>query len=511
MLQSDLQSAAVGSPKCCTLDAAPRARSTSERRRLVGRVGPWVRAVVASLVSTLTIVALCACTTVNTVNDIAHRTSSVLSEERFALQNQAFVYNQALYETAPPWMSTTTGRANRAVWAALASAPGSMPDLRRKARGPVSHVLSTEKRLSVLAALVEGNSVRAVERMTDVHQRTIRKFALLVGEGSQRLHDRLVRDLACSLIEMDEQWSFIRKKEARVTPADGPDAGDCYTWVALDKTSRLTIAFYVGKRDQPAADVFVADLRARLTVMPQITSDGLALYESPIGKAFGLGVDYAQTVKNYRTGASRGPDHRYEPPRDPFITKKTVFGAPDLDRATTAHIERQNLTTRHVNGRMRRLCLAFSKQIEHHRAAAALRYTYGNFCRVVSTLRVTPAMQAGISGRVWSLAEFMETVLAEVPASKPQAQALAHRTPEGTARELPNGRGFLRVISGGKGGARSPMPEAPTPAPVAPAVPATVTPADDRQLDLLSWVCPAKPLPPKGAQLSLFGDEDRKS
>ena len=386
----------------------------------------------------------------------------------------------------------------------------------------MSHVLSTEKRLKVLAALVDGNSIRGIERMTDANQRTISNFALTIGEGCQRLHDRLVLDLACSLIELDEQWSFILKKEARVTPKDGPDVGDVWTWVALDRTSRLTISFIVGKRDQATADAFVADLRARLVVMPQVTSDGLALYDSPLGKAFGVGVDYAQTIKNFTVLGERSPDHRYEPAREPFITKRAVYGAPDLDRATTSHVERSNLTTRHSNGRMRRLCLAFSKRIEHHRAAAALRYTYGNFCWVIRTLRVTPAMQAGITDHVWTLGEFMETVLAEAPAPKPQPKPLAYRTPEVPARELPNGRGWLRLISGGKGGAPSapspdPSPAAPAgpmvapaelPAPVAAPVemPATSSAegAGPEQLDLLSWRPTPKASVPASGQLWLF-------
>ena len=383
----------------------------------------------------------------------------------------------------------------------------------------MSNVLPTEKRLQVLAALVDGNSVRAVERMTGAHQRTIRKFALAMGEGAQRLHDRLARDLTCPLIQVDEQWSFVQKKEARVTPADGREAGDAWTWVAVDANSRMVVAFAVGKRDQATAEAFMADLRSRLLVMPQITSDGLSLYEPVIGSSFGPGVDYAKTIKNYRGSATRGPDHRYEPPRGiDFITKTTVFGVPDLSKASTAYVERVNLTHRHMNGRTRRLCLAFSKRLEHHRAAAALTYVYANLCRVVKTLRVTPAMAAGVTDHVWGTDEFMASALAEVPSPKPVAKQLAHRAPEVPARELPNGRGFLRVVQGGKAVpvASSPPPEPPLPAPRTqePTVPSVneadmrhVT--DDRQLDLFAW----KPQEPKqptknGAQLTLFGSFD---
>ncbi len=315
----------------------------------------------------------------------------------------------------------------------------------------MANVLPDEKRLRVLAALVDGNSVRATERMTEVNLRTILRFGVLLGEGAQRLHDRMVRDLACSMVEVDEIWSYVGKKQARVDPlVDGPNVGEAYTFVALDTSSRLAISFHVGKRDHESTDTFIADLRARLVVMPAMTSDGFVPYIPAIGASFGPSVDYAQTVKNYRSGGNRGPDHRYEPARDPFITKRAVYGSPNLARATTAHIERNNGTTRHVNGRIRRLCYAFSKKLENHRAAVALSYVHYNFCHVVKTLRVTPAMAAGITDHVWTLAEFMEALLDTAPADRLIARPLAHRAPEGPSRELPGARGFLRVVGGGK-------------------------------------------------------------
>jgi IS1 family transposase len=372
----------------------------------------------------------------------------------------------------------------------------------------VANVLPFEKRLCVLAALVDGNSVRATSRMTEVHQDTISRFALSMGTGAQHLHDRLVRDLSCTLIEVDEQWSYVQKKQARVDPVkDSPDHGDAWTWVAIDRNSRLAVAFYVGKRGEESAQAFTDDLRARLVTMPQITSDGLSAYVGAIGSSFGPGVDYGQTVKNYRHGSHRGPDHRYEPARDPFVTKRVVFGDPDMKRATTAHVERNNLTMRHVNGRLRRLCLAFSKKLDNHRAAAALGFAWYNFGHVVKTLRVTPAMAAGVTDHVWTIEEFMETVLAEVDAGKPVRGPLAHREPVTTARELPNGRGFLRVV-GATSGPSAPLP-VPVASPVAPAVQiaASSAVADAQgQLDLLAWVAPP-PKPRRYVQMDLFGIE----
>jgi IS1 family transposase len=369
----------------------------------------------------------------------------------------------------------------------------------------MANVLSDEKRLRVLAALVDGNSERATARIADVEANTVSRFVLRFGERCGWLHNRLVRGLSCSLVELDEQWSYIKKKQARVTEEDGPEVGEAWTWVAVDPTSQLTIAFNVGKRTEDDAKALVADLRARLVLMPRLlTSDGLAAYVEPIWASFGPAVTYGQVIKNYRKGASRGPDHRYEPPRDPFLTKKAVYGTPDLGGATTAHVERNNLTTRHFNGRMRRLCLAFSKKLENHKAAMALGYTYRNFCWVPRNLRITPAMAAGITDHVWDLAEFMEAALSAAPCEPPAAAPLAILAPPTTARELPNGRGFLRVVPSGSGPPPAPpSTSSPVVAPVVgpPAV-AAAAPAPPEQLDLLSWARP----PCKPAQLGLFDE-----
>lgn len=372
----------------------------------------------------------------------------------------------------------------------------------------MANFLSEEKRLRVLAALVEGNSERAIERMTGVQQKTIGRFALSLGEGAMNLHNRLARDLHCSLVTVDEIWSYVGKKQARVTPEDGPDVGEAYTFTAMDASSRFVIAWHVGKRDQASTDVFMADLRARLVVMPAMTSDGFAPYVSAIGASFGPGIDYAQTVKNYtRKGRREGPaDHRYEPARDPFITKKSVFGAPNLDTASTAYVERNNATMRHHIGRMRRLCLAFSKKLANHRAAVALNYAWYNLGTIVKTLRVTPAMAAGVTDHVWTIEEFQAALLTAGPCEPPERQPLAPRVPETTARELPNGRGFLRVVSGGKASEErhhEPPPVAPVPA----AAPVEPVADPTGQLDLLSW----RPKAPPMGQLSLFpGFDDPK-
>ena len=337
------------------------------------------------------------------------------------------------------------------------------------------NVLPREKRIAVLAALVEGNSERAVERLTSVNRASINRLSLAFGEGAQRLHDRLARDLRCSQIVADEVWSYVTCKEARVRPDHPEGSGEAYTYVALDKPSRFVITWHVGKRDAANTGVFIADLRARLLVMPSITTDGFVPYVSAVGAEFGPSVDMAQTIKNYGSRGRRD-DHRYEPPRmgaTGFITKKAVYGAPDMASASTAYVERNNGTMRHKIGRMRRLVYAFSKRLPNHVAACALNYAWYNMGVIVRTLRVTPAMAAGVTDRVWTIEEFHDAITAEVvPVEKPVKQPLTHLAPPEPSRELPAGRGFLRLVKGGGEAPIAPVPPPPAAgAKAAPSVP----------------------------------------
>jgi hypothetical protein len=380
--------------------------------------------------------------------------------------------------------------------------------------------LDRKQQLGVLAALVDGNSERATERLTErleigVTRKTIGKLALTFGTGARWLHNSMAFGLRTEDIEQDEIWSFVKKKQSRVTPAEhAAGLGEAYTFVSLAMPARYVVTWAVGKRDLDTAMLFEADTRARCAVMPKITTDGLAVYPLAIGKHFGPGVDYAQAVKHYTSGGQKD-DHRYEPARDPFLTKHAVFGAPDLDDATTAHVERHNGTMRHFIGRIRRLVLAFSKSPEHHAAAVSLAYCYYNLCWIPRTMRVTPAMAIGVTSHPWDLPEFLDALLTAKPCETPAKQPIAPRAPATTARALPNGRGFLRVVPG-SGGAPPPAPAPPPPAsPAAPAVPAQPPEDATGQLDLLSWrprsqapatpppVAPSRRLPP--GQLSLLG------
>jgi len=257
-----------------------------------------------------------------------------------------------------------------------------------------------------------------------------------------------------SVIENDEVWSYVKKKQARVTPAeDAAGLGESYTFTALAMLSRCVVTWMVGKRDETTANAFVADLRSRLVVSPSLVSDGLSAYPAPIAQNFGYGVAYAQTVKNYRSGGRRDNDRRYEPPCNPFITKRANFGAPDLDKATTAHNERNNGTMRHKIGRMRRLCYAFSKSPEHHKAAVALGYCAYNLTHVLRTTRLSLALAAGVTDHLWELEELLDALPSVPETPAPIAKPLACRTPEGSARA--SGRSRMASPPPGREGRRS--------------------------------------------------------
>lgn len=365
------------------------------------------------------------------------------------------------------------------------------------------YVLSRELRIRVIHALCEGNSVNATSRMTGAGKPTILRLLLRVGLGCERLHNRIVRGVQSALIQCDEAWSYIFKKESRVTPSDPAEYGDAYVFVALDANSRLIVSYLAGKRNAESTREFIEDLRRRVAVIPQISTDGFAPYvDSLLNGGFNGAVDYAQCVKNYRRGARRDDDHRYEPPRSPFITKTVIAGAPDPKHIGTSLVENQNRTIRIHVRRMTRLADAFSKKLENHRAALALHFAFFNFVRIHETLKTAPAVAAGLLARPWTIGELLDAALDEPHAALPEPMPLAPREGMGTARELPGGRGWLRVVRTG---------DAPAPTQPAPAAKLTEAPPakDERQGDLFTWAAskpaePPKPLLPMGTQLNLF-------
>jgi IS1 family transposase len=365
-----------------------------------------------------------------------------------------------------------------------------------------------ETRVRIASALIEGTSVRALERQTGVAKSTVLRFAVELGEGCARLHNRLVQGLCEPDIELDEQWSFIAKKDKRVTEKDPAEYGDVFTFTAFARRSKLVISYAVGKRDQVTTDAFLADLRARVLVVPQLTSDGLDVYVPAVDASFRGCVDYGMVVKRY--GHSKSPDHKFEPARDAhFIRKTAVFGAPDPKRMSTSGVERYHLTARHINGRKRRLALSFSKTQRSHRAAVSLSVCAYNLTRVHASLRVSPAMAAGIVSELWSVEDLVRAALAEPAAAPPVPQPLTLPAQTGPVRQLPGGKGWLRLVSGGSAPSAPTAPTPPTaPGPASPqAEPPMPQPADASrqppgQLDLLSW----RPKPTTPVQLSLFGD-----
>jgi IS1 family transposase len=264
------------------------------------------------------------------------------------------------------------------------------------------NVLSAEKKVAVLAAMVEGNSIRSTERMTGIHRDTIMRLVVSVGRRCADLMDEKLRGLTCRLIQADEIWTYVGKKEKRVQRDDNAtEVGDQYVFVAMDSETKLIPCFRVGKRDSVTTCYFIQDLQERLRYRVQLTTDGFRPYKDAVDETFGLDVDYAMLVKVY--SSSGQADTRYSPGEIVDIRTIPITGAPNPRLISTSHIERQNLTIRMQLRRFTRLTNAFSKKLENLKAACALHFAHYNFCRIHSTLRVTPAMAAGISSDVWPL------------------------------------------------------------------------------------------------------------
>jgi len=270
----------------------------------------------------------------------------------------------------------------------------------------MANVLAHSKKATIIRALVEGCSIRSIERMTEVHRDTIMRLMVRVGQTCELLLDRMMVDLECTEIEVDEIWGYVGKKQRHVSEFDDASrVGDVWTFVAIDPETKLIPSFRTGKRDAATTRAFVQDLAGRLNNRVQINSDAFPLYASAIDDAFECQVDYAQVVKSYETEPAGSG--RYSPPKVTEIEKTAIIGDPNLDMASTSYVERSNLTIRMSNRRMTRLTNAFSKKLENHKAAMALHFANYNLCRVHRSLRVTPAMEAGVTDHVWSIDELL--------------------------------------------------------------------------------------------------------
>jgi IS1 family transposase len=269
--------------------------------------------------------------------------------------------------------------------------------------------LDLKKRAQILACLVEGNSIRATVRMTGAAKNTVVKLLIQVGAACAAYQDKALRNLTCKRVQVDEIWSFVYAKAKNVAAAKAaPEgAGDVWTWTAICADTKLMVSWLVGGRDGAYAMEFIEDLQARLASRVQLSSDGNHLYLNAVEKHFAGNVDYAQIVKIFGATMSAG-QKRYSPAECIGARKERVSGSPDMDHASTSFVERQNLTMRMSMRRFTRLTNAFSKKAENLAHAVALHFMYYNFGRIHQTLRVTPAMEAGVSDHVWSLEEIAE-------------------------------------------------------------------------------------------------------
>lgn len=266
--------------------------------------------------------------------------------------------------------------------------------------------LTQAKRVQIVAALVEGNSIRATCRMTGVAKGTVLKLLVDLGSACAAYQDRNLRNLTCKRIQCDEIWSFCYAKERNV-PEEMKGklgVGDVWTWTAIDADTKLIVSYLVGDRSASYARKFVDDLASRLAHRVQLTTDGYKAYLTAVEQSFGAEVDYAMLDKIY-SAPPRDGQARYSPAECCGTRKVKIKGDPDLKQVSTSYVERQNLTMRMSMRRMTRLTNAFSKKIENQAHAVALHFMHYNFCRVHQTLRVTPAMEAGVANHVWSLEE----------------------------------------------------------------------------------------------------------
>lgn len=261
--------------------------------------------------------------------------------------------------------------------------------------------LDTKTRAHILGLLVEGMSMRAVSRLTGVSINTVTKLLEDAGRACASYHSRTVQNVAAKRVQCDEIWSFCYAKAKNVKAAKAaPDvAGDVWTWTALDADSKLIVSYMVGTRDAEAASYFMSDVAYRLANRVQLTTDGYAAYLKGVEGAFGMDVDYAMLVKIYGA-APNGPQTRYSPAECIGAQPETIMGNPDPDHISTSYVERSNLSIRMGNRRFTRLTNAFSKKIDNHIFMLALYFLHYNFCRIHKSLRVTPAMAAGISDTV---------------------------------------------------------------------------------------------------------------
>lgn len=278
--------------------------------------------------------------------------------------------------------------------------------------------LPLAKRVLILNMLVEGSSLRSISRVADVSINTVTKLLEDAGETCLALHDELVRGVKSERIQADEIWSFCYAKQRNLSTVKGsPEyAGDVWTWTALDADTKLMVSYFVGDRSGQSASIVMDDLRSRIvSERIQLTTDGHTAYLRAVDDAFGIDVDYAMIDKQYQSDTKLG-QARYSPPICTGVKTKVIEGSPDPAHISTSYAERANLSIRMQNRRFTRLTNAFSKKLQNHIHALALYFAFYNFVRIHKTLKVAPAMAAGITKELWSL----EMIADRIEANRPQ-------------------------------------------------------------------------------------------
>lgn len=277
-------------------------------------------------------------------------------------------------------------------------------------RETIMNRLSTERRAQILRCLVEGNSIRSTSRITGTAKNTVVKLLVDAGRACIEYQDKALRDLTCKRLQCDEIWSFCYSKQKNIPQEHKGDFGygDVWTWTAICADTKLVPSWLVGDRSSEIAYVFIQDLASRLKHRVQLTTDGYTAYLEAVEGAFGADIDYAMLIKLY--GSDPDGEKRYSPAKITSTEEKKIMGNPDSKHISTSYVERQNLTMRMSMRRFTRLTNAFSKKVENLTYAVALHFMHYNFCRIHRTLRVTPAMEAKVTGRLWSVEDIVKLI-----------------------------------------------------------------------------------------------------
>ena len=283
--------------------------------------------------------------------------------------------------------------------------------------------LDIKTRVTILNMLVEGSSMRSISRITGVSINTVTKLLEDAGRACATYHDTTVRNVKAAQVQCDEIWSFCYAKDKNVAEAKAAPngAGDVWTWTAIDRDSKMILAFEVGDRSAETAREFMFDLAGRLANRVQLTTDGYGAYLKAVGDAFAADVDYAMLVKLYgEPTGTKGHERKYSPAQCTGARKEPIFGKPDPAMISTSHVERQNLTMRMGMRRFTRLTNGFSKKLENHLHMLSLYFVHYNFVRMHKTLKMTPAMAAGVTNTLHDMTWLIGIIDAASPASKPR-------------------------------------------------------------------------------------------